>query len=227
MRHVPALSLLLCTLAGCVPTPAEPTPSQTAQPAPVQAPVMEPPGGQSEPVMLPAPTAKPVASDPAAATASDTLKIDILDWDQTQAIVAAHPGQVVVFDLWATYCPPCLKELPGLVALQEKYPEQVVCVSVCLDYEGDADTPPSKIEPDIREVLEKVKAHHIRNVLLSTSSEDLFKVIEHKSMPVCYIFDQTGQRVVAFPDRKDPVEFTYAQDITPAVEKLLTAPAKP
>lgn len=212
MRHVPAVTILLVALAGCV--PAEPTPLPQKVTPPAEAPVTEPPDGQSEPIMVPA-------------TSANELKIEILDWDQTQAIVAESPGKVVVFDLWSTSCPPCLRELPGLVALQDKYPDSVVCVSVSLDFDGDPKIPPSQLEPAIREVLEKVKAHKVRNVLLSTSYDDLFKVIEHQSMPVAYIFDQTGKRVVMFPDRKDPVEFTYAGDITPAVEKLLAEPAKP
>ncbi len=212
MRHVPAVTILLVALAGCV--PAEPTPLPQKVTPPAEAPVTEPPDGQSEPIMVPA-------------TSANELKIEILDWDQTQAIVAESPGKVVVFDLWSTSCPPCLRELPGLVALQDKYPDSVVCVSVSLDFDGDPKIPPSQLEPAIREVLEKVKAHKVRNVLLSTSYDDLFKVIEHQSMPVAYIFDQTGKRVVMFPDRKDPVEFTYAGDITPAVEKLLAEPATP
>ncbi len=215
MRQISTLALLLA-LVGCGDSSTAPVATPVKDASIAENKPMEPPGGQSEPLPVTSPD-----------TASGELKIDILDWDQTQAIVAAHPGKVVVFDLWATYCPPCLKELPGLVALQAKYPEQVVCVSVCLDYEGDASLPPSKIEPDIREVLTMVKAHAVRNVLLSTSSEDLFKIIEHQSMPVAYLFDQTGQRVMVLPDLKDPEEFTYAKDITPAVEKLLANPGKP
>ncbi|MDQ2747319.1 MAG: TlpA family protein disulfide reductase, partial [Acidobacteriota bacterium] len=30
-------------------------------------------------------------------------------------------GKVVVLDLWATYCPPCLEEIPHLNELQAKY----------------------------------------------------------------------------------------------------------
>lgn len=224
MRHISAFALCLA-LVGCGGSTPTPETTQTGKTATVITPTMEPPEGQSEPV-IETPTNK-ATSVPAAANGAHELKIDILDWDQTRAIVAAHPGQVVVFDLWATYCPPCLKELPGLVALQEKYPDQVVCVSVCLDYEGDPSIPPSQIESDIRPVLEKVKAHAVHNVLLSTSSEVLFKIIEHQSMPVAYIFDQAGQRVMVFPDLKDPEEFTYAKDITPAVEKLLANPVKP
>ncbi len=220
MRPVPALALLLLVLSGCSDTPATPRPKRPELPA-AEAPVMEPPDGQSEPILVPAPAGNPAPSEPAAATSTSELKIDILDWDQTQAIVKDHPGKVVVFDLWSTDCPPCVRELPGLVALQEKYPDSVACVSVCLDYDGDLDIPPSLIEPDIRAVLEKVQAHKVRNVLLKTAAEDLFMMIEHQSMPIVYIFDQTGERVVMFPDRQDPVEFTYAQDIIPAVERLV------
>jgi len=218
MHRLSFLAVLLAALFGCA-EQAPMTPTASA-PAPAVA-ALQPPEGQSEPVLEFA-SAGAHATDASAGTPE--LKLEIIDWDQTNAIVAANPGKIVVMDLWATYCPPCLKELPGLVDLQEKYPDQVVCVSVALDYEGDPEIPPSKIEPDIRQVLEKIKAHKVRNVLLSTSSEDLFNIIEHKSMPVLYVFDQTGQRVGMFPDRQKPVEPTYARDIVPLVEKLLAAP---
>jgi thiol-disulfide isomerase/thioredoxin len=208
-------------LAGCSQQATEPA-SATPAAIPAQAAAPEtPPDGQSEPVLAPVTTE---VKKPEAPPANSKLKLEIIDWDQTLAIAKAHPGQSVVMDLWATYCPPCLKELPGLVKLQEKYPDQVICVSVSLDYEGDADNPPAKLAPEIRAVLERIKAHKVRNILLSTSSEDLFNQIEHKSMPVLYVFDQTGQRVGMFPDLKNPAEPTYAKDVVPLVEKLLAAP---
>ena len=30
-------------------------------------------------------------------------------------------GKVVILDFWATYCPPCIEEIPHLKALQAKY----------------------------------------------------------------------------------------------------------
>ena len=219
MRRLCVLSLVLSGFAGCSQPASEPAASATPAPAAVPE---TPPEGQSEPVIdaVPHETKKPEAA------ATSELKLEILDWDQTLAIAKAHPGKIVVMDLWATYCPPCLKELPGLVALQKKYPDQVVCVSVSLDYEGDTDNPPMKLAPDIRKVLERIKAHKVRNILLSTSTEDLFNKIEHKSMPVLYVFDQTGTRVGMFPDLKNPDEPTYAKDVLPLVEKLLAGPKK-
>ncbi|HEX2640579.1 MAG TPA: TlpA disulfide reductase family protein, partial [Pyrinomonadaceae bacterium] len=30
-------------------------------------------------------------------------------------------GKVVILDFWATYCPPCIEEIPHLMELQSKY----------------------------------------------------------------------------------------------------------
>jgi len=39
---------------------------------------------------------------------------NIKDWD----------GKVILLNFWATWCPPCLKEIPGFIELQEQYGDQ-------------------------------------------------------------------------------------------------------
>lgn len=54
---------------------------------------------------------------PPSASAGFALK-DLAGKTYTQH---SWPGKVLVINFWATWCPPCLKEIPGFIRLQEKY----------------------------------------------------------------------------------------------------------
>jgi thiol-disulfide isomerase/thioredoxin len=42
-------------------------------------------------------------------------------------------GKVVLINFWATWCPPCLAEIPDLIRLQDKYRDHLVVVGVSED----------------------------------------------------------------------------------------------
>ena len=44
------------------------------------------------------------------------------------ASLADYKGKVVILDFWDTWCPPCKKEIPGFIELQEKYGDQGLVV---------------------------------------------------------------------------------------------------
>ncbi len=47
--------------------------------------------------------------------------------------LSEHRGQVVVINLWATWCGPCVKELPFFDALQEAHPDDVAVLAIHSD----------------------------------------------------------------------------------------------
>jgi peroxiredoxin len=54
------------------------------------------------------------------------------DLQGNQVSLSQFKGKVVVLDFWATWCPPCRKEMPELQTLFEKYKDkdvQVIAVS--------------------------------------------------------------------------------------------------
>ncbi len=50
-----------------------------------------------------------------------------------------HRGEVVLLNFWATWCPPCQEETPGLVRLSKSYPQnELDVVGVSMDEGGPA-----------------------------------------------------------------------------------------
>jgi thiol-disulfide isomerase/thioredoxin len=50
--------------------------------------------------------------------------------------LAAYQGEVMVLNLWATWCAPCVEEMPTLGALQRRYGGRVYVVPISVDGEG-------------------------------------------------------------------------------------------
>ncbi|HUF46797.1 MAG TPA: TlpA disulfide reductase family protein [Vicinamibacterales bacterium] len=59
--------------------------------------------------------------------------LTLRDLDGREVRLADLDGRVVLLDVWATWCAPCLAELPTLRRLQAAYPRDLVVVGVSLD----------------------------------------------------------------------------------------------
>ncbi|MEZ5948990.1 MAG: TlpA disulfide reductase family protein [Planctomycetaceae bacterium] len=146
-------------------------------------------------------------------------------WHEVQAELAKHKGKVVVLDLWSTWCAPCVRELPHLVALQKKHPEQVVCISVNLNFDG-SDTPDVHA-PEVLQLLAKLDARII-NLLSTTPDETIYETIDLASIPVAFVYQNNGELKKRFDNESSEYGdegFTYQDHVIPLVEELLKAPS--
>lgn len=108
--YIPCLALTaLLALSGCrpdggdAPATTGDTPAQPAAPA----------GDAPEP-------APPMAADEAGAAASADAEVPVLKVTTIDGVpyrLADHRGRWVVVNFWATWCAPCIKEMPELSAL--------------------------------------------------------------------------------------------------------------
>ncbi|MGZ8175574.1 MULTISPECIES: TlpA family protein disulfide reductase [Methylobacter] len=66
-------------------------------------------------------TARHLFSSAEKTTPSALPPFNLPDLSGRQRNIAEWQGKVLVINFWATWCPPCLKEIPDFVALQEQY----------------------------------------------------------------------------------------------------------
>ncbi len=57
---------------------------------------------------------------------------------QKTVTLSQFRGKPVVLNFWATWCPPCIEEVPSIVALQKDMGNKVVVLAVSIDVDNDA-----------------------------------------------------------------------------------------
>jgi len=83
------------------------------------------------------------ASKPETLIGTEAPAFELPDLRGRVVRLADYRGQVVLLDFWATWCKPCLAELPHLQALQDKYgKEGLAVIAVSQDREGRAKVAP-------------------------------------------------------------------------------------
>jgi thiol-disulfide isomerase/thioredoxin len=85
-------------------------------------------------------SASAAAAAPAAAGAAAGAAVavappaELIDPAGLRKLLAAQRGKVVVLNLWATWCVPCLREIPDLVALEKELaPRGVTLIGLGMD----------------------------------------------------------------------------------------------
>jgi len=89
-------------------------------------------------------------------------------------------GQVVVLNFWATWCPPCVEELPSLMNLQDRMRERGLTVlGVSIDVDGDA-------------YHRFLKLHNINFLTVRDPEQKVAGMYGTTGWPETYIIDRQG-----------------------------------
>ena len=72
----------------------------------------------------------------------ENAEIEVYNFEQLENFLQADQEQTYVVNFWATWCKPCIKELPYFEDIQVKYKGEIKVILVSLDF-------PSKLESQL------------------------------------------------------------------------------
>ena len=122
------------------------------------------------------------AQDASTLTAAPAWKLNDLSGHEVSS--AQLKGKVVVLDFWATWCVPCIGEIPGYIELQKKYGDQgLVIVGVSVDQKG----------PEVVAKFVKAKGMNYTIVMGDDTIADAFGGLE--AIPTTFLINREGRVV--------------------------------
>ncbi|OGQ16039.1 MAG: hypothetical protein A2138_03720 [Deltaproteobacteria bacterium RBG_16_71_12] len=153
-------------------------------------------------------------ADPATTSIATTPVTEV---DFQAKVLAPHAGRVVLVSVWATYCLPCLEELPGMLKLRKKLAKlgaDIVFVNV-----DGTDGPPAHLAAALQR--RSIALDHTFVVTVADPAPFLAVVDKSWSGEVPYhaVYGRDGKRLVGLAGARPLAELEQA-----VVAALATAP---
>jgi thiol-disulfide isomerase/thioredoxin len=106
---------------------------------------------------------------------------ELLPGDQFN--VEDYKGKVLVLDFWATWCPPCMMEIPELIEINDEYGDKgVVMVGITGDEDAEKSVPKFAKESGL----------NYRNYIMSDAIDKQYNIT---GWPTKVIYDADGNEV--------------------------------
>jgi len=113
-----------------------------------------------------------------------------------------YKGKVVLLDFWATWCPPCRKEIPGFIELYNSYRSRgFVVIGVSMD----------ESTSDIKRFARRYKMNY--PILVGAGRDDLEPAFGPLPLPTAFVIARDG-RICARHDGLTPKE-QFEREIDP------------
>ena len=105
------------------------------------------------------------------------LKGEVID------LYCLRDKQIVILNFWATWCAPCIQELPSLARLAKSHKDSLFVVALSTE---DKETIKNFLSRSFKDLGSELK-------IVSIPEEEKFKYFPQDSLPATYIFNKAGQ----------------------------------
>ncbi len=126
-------------------------------------------------------------------------------------------GRVVVLNFWATWCPPCVDEMPSLVAMQRRLKDRVVVLAVSVDVD----------EEKYRKFL---RDYNIDLLTVRDPDQQSARLYRPTGFPETFIIDEQGivrRKFIGPVVWTSPEVVSYLEKLSSADTRTAAAPAAP
>ncbi len=132
----------------------------------------------------------------------DNQEINII-FDKEKINIKEYPNKIILLNFFASWCPPCIAEIPSLIKLQKIYKKELVIISLILE------------KNKTNEELLKFKKEHNINFIISNSKDNFNladKIGQVRNIPAMFILDknrkiyQKYMGLTPFPMLKTDIE---------------------
>ncbi len=96
----------------------------------------------------------------------------------TTVHLASYRGRVVLLNFWATWCPPCIEEMPSLIELHHELPNLAV-VAVSVNEDSDA-------------YSRFLARRHVDLITVRDPTEKAARLYHSAAWPETYVIDRKG-----------------------------------
>jgi len=122
---------------------------------------------------------------PAKAQEADVFSFSFPDTDGAIVALNDYRGKIVVLNFWATWCPPCIKEMPGMERLRQAMQGEAFEIIAVNAGESNA---------AVSAFLLELETELTFPILLDEAGQS-FSTLGLRGLPTTLIYDRSGKKV--------------------------------
>ena len=129
--------------------------------------------------------------------------------DEQEIQLSEYKGKVILLNFWATWCPPCVKEMPSMQRLHDKFPEQdfeIIAISA------------GETQAAVESFMMSLDTELTFPILLDEKGRT-FKDFGIRGLPMSFLFDREGKLIKTISGSREWDEEREVQLIEDAIRR--------
>ncbi|NLD35116.1 MAG: TlpA family protein disulfide reductase [Clostridiales bacterium] len=174
-------------------------------------------------------TEETAQASPAPAYDNPFLKMDIMDMNEQPFDVSQLAGKPLMLNFWASWCTPCVMEMPDLNELSEEYKDKMLIVGImssAANFTQDGGVALDQKEIEAARALYESKGITYPSLIPNDLMLAIMYQVPIQSIPTTLFIDENGYLIHSVIGARDKANWASLMDQVLAVISENPSPAK-